>query len=64
VYASEVKEIDDYLEELSSIYAHEQHRLLSISSVIDRLLDIRNMTPDIILDGDEMKKYFGKKIEK
>jgi hypothetical protein len=64
VYASEVKEIDDYLEELSDIYAHDQYRLLSIGSVIDRLLDIRNMTPDIILDGDEMKKYFGKKIEK
>jgi hypothetical protein len=64
VYASEVKEIDDYLEELSDIYAHDQYRLLSIGSVIDRLLDIRNMTPDIVLDGDEMKKYFGKKIEK
>lgn len=64
MYASEVKEIDDYLEELSDIYAHDQYRLLSIGSVIDRLLDIRNMTPDIVLDGDEMKKYFGKKIEK
>lgn len=61
MYASEVKEIDDYLEELSGIYAHDQNRLLSIGGVIDRLLDIRNMIPDIIMDGDEMKKYFGKK---
>lgn len=64
MYASKMKEIDNYLEELSSIYAHDKNTLLSVSSVVDRLLDIRNMVPEIIIDGDEMKKYFGKKIEK
>ncbi len=34
--------LDNYLEELSKIYSSEKHRLLPITEVIDRLLDIRN----------------------
>lgn len=50
--------LDEYLAELSKIYSSERNRLLPISEVIDKLLDIRNSIPELVLDGDEMKKYF------
>jgi hypothetical protein len=56
--------LDEYLAELSKIYASEKNRLLPISEVIDKLLDIRNSIPEFVIDGDEMKKYFGSRVSK
>ena len=46
-YAYTMIDLDKYLEELSKIYATEKVRLLPISEVIDRLLDIRNSSLSI-----------------
>lgn len=56
--------LDDYLAELSKIYSSEKNRLLPISEVIDRLLDIRNSIPEFVLDGDAMVKYFNRQPRK
>jgi len=56
-----MQQIDDYLSELSKLVAHDQHFKVLASDVIDRLLDIRNSMPDLVIDGDEMAQYFGGK---
>jgi len=56
-----MQEIDEYLSELGKLVAHDQHFKVLASSVIDKLLDIRNSMPEIVIDGDEMAKHFGSK---
>jgi hypothetical protein len=59
-----MEQLDEYLSELANIYSDDKFRLLPVYEVIDRLLDIRNSIPDIIIDGDEMTKYFkGSRIQ-
>jgi hypothetical protein len=53
--------IDDYLSELSSQVKHDSHFKVLASEVMDRLLDIRNSITGVVIDGDEMTKYFGRK---
>jgi hypothetical protein len=58
-----MEELDRYLTELSELYSYDKFFRLSAESVIDRLLEIRNsmenMKPrEIIIDGDELSKYF------
>jgi hypothetical protein len=56
-----MQEIDKYIYELSKLVAHDQHFRVLVSEVVDRLLDIRNSLPEIVIDGDEMTQYFGGK---
>jgi hypothetical protein len=57
-----VEELDLYLSELSDVYSFDNHFRVSIESVIDRLLEIRNVLHkqkrEIVIDGDELSKYF------
>ena len=55
-----MQQIDDYLYELSKLVAHDQHFKVLASEVIDKLLDIRNSLPEIVIDGDDMAHYFGR----
>jgi len=57
------EELDRYLSELSEIYSYDEFFKISISSVIDRLLEIRNIMLDngfLVVDGDELAKYFSR----
>jgi hypothetical protein len=56
-------ELDKYLTELSEIYTYDQFFRVSISSVIDRLLEIRNSLEEnaVVMDGDEMVKHFNRR---
>jgi len=56
-------ELDKYLTELSEMYVYDQFFRVSISSVIDRLLEIRNSLEQnaVVMDGDEMVKHFNRK---
>lgn len=59
-----MEELDKYLTELSEIYSYDQFFRVSISTVIDRLLEIRNNIMEngsIVLDGDEMVKHFNRR---
>lgn len=59
-----MEELDKYLTELSEIYSYDQFFRVSISSVIDRLLEIRNHIMEngaIVMDGDEMVKHFNRR---
>jgi hypothetical protein len=58
-----MEELDRFLTELSELYSYDNFFRVSAESVIDRLLEIRNsmenMKPrEIIIDGDELSKYF------
>jgi hypothetical protein len=56
-----VEEIDRYLAELSELYSYDNFFRVSVESVIDRILEIRTSLPkprEIIIDGDELSKYF------
>ena len=55
--------IEKYLLELSVKAKHSSDAIVSVSSVIDKLLDIRNSLPDIIFDGDELTKTKGLELE-
>jgi hypothetical protein len=46
--------LDAYLHELSVQVSHSPYVQVSVSEVVDKLLDIRNLMPDVIIDGDEM----------
>lgn len=56
-----MQEIDEYLYELSKLVAHDKYFKVLASEVIDKLLDIRNSLPEVVIDGDDMAKYFGEK---
>ena len=46
--------LDRYLKELSIQASHSPHVQVSVTDVVDKLLDIRNLMADVIIDGDEM----------
>lgn len=46
--------LDAYLHELAVQAAHSPFVQVSVSEVVDRLLDVRNLMPDVVIDGDEM----------
>ncbi|CAB4156620.1 hypothetical protein UFOVP658_84 [uncultured Caudovirales phage] len=46
--------LDKYLKELSIQVGHSPHVQVSVTDVVDKLLDIRNLMADVIIDGDEM----------
>lgn len=58
-----MEELDRYLSELSEFYSYDSFFRVSVESVIDRLLEVRNSLEktkprEIIIDGDELSKYF------
>lgn len=55
--AAPIIALDKYLKELSVQMGHSPFVQVSVSEVVDKLLDIRNLMPDVIIDGDEMTKY-------
>lgn len=55
--AAPIIALDKYLKELSIQMGHSPFVQVSVSEVVDKLLDIRNLMPDVIIDGDEMAKY-------
>lgn len=54
--AAPIIALDKYLKELSIQMGHSPFVQVSVSEVVDKLLDIRNLMPDVIIDGDEMTK--------
>jgi hypothetical protein len=46
--------LDAYLHELAVQVAHSPFVQVSVTEVVDRLLDVRNLMPDVVIDGDEM----------
>jgi hypothetical protein len=60
--AAPVAALDRYLKELSVQMNHSPFVQVSVSEVVDKLLDIRNLMPDVIVDGDEMAREAAKKI--
>jgi hypothetical protein len=46
--------LDEYLQELAVQVSHSPFVQVSVSEVVDRLLDVRNLMPDVVIDGDEM----------
>lgn len=59
-HAASIIALDKYLEELSVQMSHSQFVQVSVSEVVDKLLDIRNLMPDIVIDGDEISKELNK----
>lgn len=58
-----MEELDQYLSELSEFYSYDNFFRVSVESVIDRLLEVRNSLEntkprEIVIDGDELSKYF------
>lgn len=53
--------IDNTLSDLLSLNALNDNRKISIQKVIQILLIIETLIPEIVIDGDEMVKYFNKK---
>ena len=64
-YTCVMETIDKYLSQYAAMYAHDDHLLIPVYQIIDVLLEIRNSiqneTPEIVIDGDEMTKYFSRK---
>jgi len=53
--------IDKEISELLSINARSRNKKVEISKVIQMLLMIESLIPEIVIDGDKMVKYFNKK---
>jgi len=53
--------IDKELSELLSIYARNSSKRVRVTKVIQMLLIIESLIPQVVIDGDEMVKYFNKK---
>jgi hypothetical protein len=58
-----MEELDRFLSELSELYSYDNFFRLLAENVIDRLLEIRNSlerekNQEVIIDGDELSKYF------
>jgi len=53
--------IDKEISELLSINARSRNKKVEISKVIQMLLIIESLIPEIVIDGDKMVKYFNKK---
>jgi phage-related holin len=49
-------EFQKYLGELSKKVTHSSEAVVSVTSVIDRLLDLYNLLPPVEIDGDSMAK--------
>lgn len=64
-YNCHMEIIDEYLSKYAAMYAHDDHLLIPIYQIIDVLLEVRNAiqneAPEMVIDGDEMTKYFAKK---
>lgn len=53
--------IDNTLSDLLSLNALNDNKKISIQKVIQILLIIETLIPEIVIDGDEIVKYFNKK---
>jgi len=53
--------IDYQLSDLLYIYANNKNKKISVLKVIKIMLIIESLIPEIVIDGDEMVKYFSKK---
>jgi len=53
--------IDKQIGDLLSMSIRNKRKQISILHVIQLLCEIENLIPHIVIDGDEMVKYFNKK---
>jgi len=53
--------LDKEISELLSVVVQHPNRRMRIVDVIQILLKIEILIPQIVIDGDEMVKYFNKK---
>jgi hypothetical protein len=53
--------IDELIQELLIKTLMSKNSTLEIKHVINILLEIKDLIPEIVIDGDEMVKYFSKK---
>jgi hypothetical protein len=53
--------IDNLIQQLLVKTLVSENSQLEIKHVINILLEIKDLIPEIVIDGDEMVKYFSKK---
>lgn len=56
--------IDEQIAELLVLVLTNEQEVVNILDVIDVLCEISNLIPEIVIDGDEMVKYFNNKTRK
>jgi hypothetical protein len=55
--------IDKKIGDLLYLSINQNIKAVSITKVINILLDIEDSLDDVIIDGDELNKYFNKKTK-
>jgi hypothetical protein len=50
--------IDDSIQNLLATSVGGRRNFMKITEVVDLLLKIEELTPEIVIDGDEFVKYF------
>jgi len=55
--------IDKKIGDLLYLSINQNIKVVSITKVINILLDIEDSLDDVIIDGDELNKYFNKKTK-
>ena len=53
--------IDAQIGDLLAISLFRRHKKIEISKVIEILVDVERRIPQIVIDGDELVKYFTRK---
>jgi hypothetical protein len=55
------KFIDKQIGDLLSMSIRNTHKRIPVLQVIKLLCEIEDLIPEVVIDGDEMVKYFNKK---
>ena len=53
--------IDKQIADLLVLVLDDEEEVVSVLDVIDVLYEISNLIPEVVIDGDEMVKYFNNK---
>jgi len=56
--------IDKQIAELLEISLMRRHKKINVSEVIAILVEVEKRIPEIVIDGDELVKYFKKRRPK
>ena len=53
--------IDEQIGDLLTVSLFRRHKKIEISKVIEILVEVEKRIPQIVIDGDELVKYFTRK---
>ena len=53
--------IDEQISSLLSMAIKKRNAKIDIANIVEMLLIIETLIPEVVIDGDEMVKYFSKK---